>query len=323
MSLPRKKMKLNAPRTTAASFVVAAALAVTACGSSDRDAPAPNPVDMAAVSTTSAASSSVAPSADSSTRDFADLEKSFDVRLGVFALDTQTGRTVTWRGGERFAFASTIKAPLSAAVLDRVSRKDLSRVIRFDEDDLVPYSPITEKHLENGMTLRAVIDAALRFSDNTAANLLYDEIGGPDGLDRALDRVGDRVTDPERVEPDLNTAIPGDSRDTTTPRALATTVGTYVVGNALPRYDRDLLRSTMINNTTGDELIRAGVPDGWVVADKTGSADYGVRNDVAIAFPPGRSPILIAVMTTRDGVDDPYDNAAVAGATRIAVDALK
>lgn len=293
-------------RALTASLVATAALAATACG-----AGAERTVE----------TSDVRPVA-SATDDFADLETSYDTRLGVFALDTGSGRTVTWRSTERFAYASTIKAPLAAAVLDRVSRRDLSRVIRFDEDDLVPYSPITETHLDNGMTLRAVIDAALRFSDNTAANLLFDEIGGPAGLDRALDRVGDRVTDPERNEPDLNTAVPGDVRDTTTPKALATTVGRYVVGHALPRHDRALLRTTMIRNTTGDALIRAGVPDTWVVADKTGSADYGVRNDVAVAYPPGRSPILIAVMTSRDQVDDAHDDAVVADAARLAAQAL-
>ena len=125
------------------------------------------------------------------------------------------------------------------------------------------------------------------------------------------------------MEPDLNTAIPGDVRDTTTPRAIATTLGRYVLGDVLPRYDRDLLRALMIGNTTGDALIRAGVPDAWTVADKTGSADYGVRNDIAVAFPPGRSPVLLAVLTTRDEVDEPYDDAAVAAATRAAVRALE
>jgi beta-lactamase class A len=253
---------------------------------------------------------------------FAAVERSYDARLGVYVRDTATGRTVTWRSRERFPFASTIKAPLAGAVLQRVSREDLSRVVRFDRTDLVPYSPVTEKHLDDGMPLRDVIDAALRFSDNTAGNLLVEEMGGPAGLHRALARVGDRVTDPQRIEPDLNTAVPGEVRDTTTPRAIATTVGRYVLGNALPRYDRKLLRALMVTNTTGDKLIRAGVPEGWVVADKTGAASYGVRNDVAVAFPPGRAPVLIAVMTRRDKVDDPYDDALVADATRIAIDAL-
>lgn len=298
-------------RTTSAAFALVAVLVASGCSGGTGGTP-----DMSA---TTGSPSGTSAAAD---RDFAALETRYDASVGVYARDTETGRTVTWRSGERFAFASTIKAPLAAAVLDRVSRRDLSRVIRFDEDDLVPYSPVTEQHLDDGMTLREVIDAALRFSDNTAANLLFDRIGGPAGMDRALDLVGDRVTDPERVEPDLNTAVPGDVRDTTTPRAIATTIGTYLLGDILPADDRELLRTTMVANTTGDALIRAGVPDGWVVADKTGSADYGVRNDVAVLFPPGRAPVLIAIMTSRDSVDDTSDDALVAEATRLAVDGL-
>lgn len=302
---------MNNTRTAVAALAAATALAATACAPDQADASSPDAIDM-----------STAPIPTRVADDLTALEKTYDARLGLFVLDTGTGRSVTWRSDERFAFASTIKAPLSGAVLDRVSQRDLSRVIRFTAQDLVPYSPVTEQHVDDGMTLRAIMDAALRFSDNTAANLLYAEIGGPDGLDRALDRVGDRVTDPERLEPDLNTAIPGDVRDTTTPQALARTVGTYVTGTALPRRDRALLRTMMVNNTTGDALIRAGVPDGWVVADKTGSADYGVRNDVAVLFPPRRSPVLIAVMSSRDGQDDTSDDAMIAEATRIAIGAL-
>ena len=298
-------------------IALVAALATSACG-----ADAAGPAGPRTGSSTSSTPTEQ-PRPSSVRKELAALERSSETRIGVHVHDTGTGRTVSWRNGERFPFASTIKAPLAAAVLDLVPRKDLKRVIRFDEEDLVPYSPITEKHLEDGMTLRAVVDAVLRFSDNTAANLLFEEIGGPGGLDRALDRLGDRVTDPERTEPALNTAIPGERRDTTTPRAIADTVGAYVLGKALPHHDRELLRTMMIGNTTGDALIRAGVPEGWVVADKTGSADYGVRNDVAVAFPPGRSPVLIAVLTRRDRVDAPSDDAVVAEATLIAVDALR
>ena len=116
--------------------------------------------------------------------------------------------------------------------------------------------------------------------------------------------------------------MPGEARDTTTPRAIGTTVGAYVLGDTLPRYDRDVLRTLMVANTTGDGLIRAGVPDGWVVAGKTGGATYGIRNDVAVAFPPGRAPALIAVMTRRPQADDAHDDAVVAEATRIAIGAL-
>jgi beta-lactamase class A len=313
-------LKLTRRRTGCLAITVAAMLATTACtggaDSSPRGTSAGASPTMPTMPTTPPAAPATA---DAS---FAALEASSGARVGVYVRDTATGRTVTWRSGERFPFASTIKAPLAGAVLQRVSRSDLSRVVRFDQTDLVPSSPVTEQHVDDGMTLRELLDAALRFSDNTAANLLFEQVGGPPGLDRALDALGDRVTDPQRIEPDLNTAVPGEARDTTTPRAIATTVGAYLLGDTLPEDDRELLRTLMTTNTTGDDLIRASVPGDWVVADKTGGAAYGVRNDVAVAFPPGRGPVLIAVMTRRGQADDRYDDAVVAEATRIAVGAL-
>jgi beta-lactamase class A len=315
MASTGEAMKLRSARQGHAVIVLAAICAATSCASDGTH-------DVHRSSTSRAPSPTTTTATAATDAKFAALEATYDTRMGVYVRDTATGRTVTWRSDERFPFASTIKAPLAGAVLERVSREDLSRVVRFDRADLVPHSPVTEQHVDDGMPLRDVLDAALRLSDNTAANLLFDEIGGTPGLGRALDRLDDRVTDPQRTEPDLNTAVPGDVRDTTTPRTIATTVGAYVVGDTLPKDDRELLRTLMVANTTGDGLIRAGVPDGWVVADKTGGASYGVRNDVAVAFPPGRAPVLIAVMTRRTRADDTYDDAAVADATRIAIGAL-
>lgn len=312
-------MPRRVPRATARLTAAALALAVAACGAQD---------DHGAGGRRAPTTSASAPAPATSPRDplleraMADLEDEHDVRLGVHVVDTASERTLSWRADERFAFASTIKAPLAGAVLDALTTPQLSRVVRFETSDLVPYSPVTERRVADGMTVRELIDAALRSSDNTAANLLYDVVGGPSGLDRALDDLGDRVTDPERVEPELNTAVPGDRRDTTTPRAIAGTLRAYVLGDALPSGDRALLRDTMVASTTGDDLVRAGVPTGWTVADRSGSASYGVRNDVAVLLPPGGTPIVLAVMSTGDGVDDVPNDRAVADATRAVVDAL-
>jgi beta-lactamase class A len=256
-------------------------------------------------------------------RRFAALEKTFDARLGVYALDTGTHRTVGYRAGERFAFASTAKVLSAANVLKQSSDAGLDRVITYTADDLVSYSPITEQHVATGMSLREICDAALRYSDNTAANLLFAELGGPKKLDAALERIGDRTTAVDRLEPELNTAVPGDVRDTSTPRALATDLNRYALGSVLNRTDRGLLTGWMRTNTTGDELIRAGVPAGWRVADKTGSAAYGTRNDIAVLWPPDdAAPIVLAVLSTRDTQDATYDNALIARATTTALAAL-
>ena len=171
--------------------------------------------------------------------------------------------------------------------------------------------------------MREVIDAAVTQSDNTAGNLFIGLAGGPRGLDLRLARIGDEVISVDRREPALNSAVPGDTRDTTTPEALATTLGELVLGDALPAADRRLLLRTLRRSTTGAGLVRAAVPDGWVVGDKTGTSAYGGRNDVAVVHPPGREPLLVAVMTTHASPDAEPDDALVATAARVALRALE
>lgn len=252
----------------------------------------------------------------------ADLEASFDARLGVVAVDTGSGRRVEHRADERFAYASTVKALLAAAVLDSTTDEELDEVIPFTSSDLVTYSPVTENRVGEGMTRRELADAAVRFSDNTAANLLLEDLGGPEALARALRAVGDDVTLPARTEPDLNEAVPGDDRDTSTPRALAASLRAFAVDEALSATDRQVLNGWLQGNTTGDELIRAGVPAGWLVGDKTGSGGYGTRNDIAVITPPGRSPIVLAVLSDKGEVDAESDAALIAAATRATLEAL-
>lgn len=253
---------------------------------------------------------------------FERLEATFAARLGVYALDTGTGRSVEYRADERFGYASTIKALAVGAVLAATSPEQLDEVVRYGAEDLVMHSPITEQHVATGMTLRDVAEAAVRYSDNTAGNLLFARLGGPDGLAQALRALGDDVTQPVRWEPDLNAYTPGDPRDTSTPRALATSLAAYAVGDALSEQDRAVLVDWLVRNTTGDTLIRAGVPAGWRVGDKTGTARYGTRNDIAVVWPPDGAPIVLAVLSTRDQADAPPDDALIAEATAVVMTAL-
>ena len=277
-----------------------------AASASPTASPPPSPVDQRAVA------------------DLIALERRFDARLGVFAIDTGSGRTVEHRADERFAYASTIKALAVGALLAQTSAADLQRAVPITSGDLAPASsPVTEQRVGGAMTLDELCDAAVRFSDNTALNLLLRELGGPAGLDAALERVGDRVTEVSRTEPELNSAVPGDPRDTTTPRALATTLRAYAVDGAeTDADDRDRLADLLRRNTTGDALVRAGVPDGWVVGDKTGSAAYGTRNDVAVVTPPGRPPVVVAVMSSRAAQDADRDDALIAAAAGVVAAAL-
>jgi beta-lactamase class A len=303
-------MSIRAPFRSAA-LVVAAALALSACSAAPDPTSRPTPT-----------ASPSAPSAPSADPRFAELEAEFDARLGVYALDTGTGLALEYRADERFAYASTIKALLAGVVLDETTDAELEELVAYDASDLLDYAPITEQNVATGMTLRALADAAVRYSDNTAANLLFDRIGGPAGLDAALGELGDDVTQVDREEPELNEATPGDPRDTSTPRALAADVERFVLGDALDAGDRETLTAWLVGNTTGDALIRAGVPEGWTVGDKTGSAAYGTRNDIAVLWPTDGAPIVIAVLSSRAAADADHDDALLARATTVALEAL-
>ncbi|BCJ62977.1 class A beta-lactamase [Micromonospora endophytica] len=277
----------------------------------------------APASPSAASPTSSSPSTAPVAVDFAPLEGEFDARLGVYALDTGTGRTVAHRPDERFAYASTFKALAAAAVLADTSTEELDQIVKYSRDDLVTYSPITEQHVETGMSLRAIADAAVRYSDNTAGNLLLDRLGGPAGFQQVLRDIGDEVTEPARWETELNEATPGDTRDTSTPRALATSLKTYAVDDALTAEDRAVLVDWLKGNTTGDKTIRAGTPDGWQVGDKTGSGGYGTRNDIAVIWPPDRAPIVLAVLSSRSDKDAERDDALLARATELTLTALR
>ncbi len=258
---------------------------------------------------------------------FAALESRYGARLGVFAVDTSatsgSETTIAYRPGERFAFASTYKA-LAAGILFKQSTEDeLDHTIHYTESDLVDYSPVTEKRVASGMTVREIIAAALQYSDNTAANLMLDQLGGPAGLTESLRSLGDTTTRVDRPEPGVNEAIPKDPRDTTTPTAIAGDLRSFLLGGALATPRRSEMTTLMLGNTTGAPWIRAGVPSTWKIADKTGNASYGTRNDIAVAYPPGRAPIVIALLSDRGTVDAASDDGLLADVTRVVVGALE
>nr|WP_243788393.1 class A beta-lactamase [Saccharopolyspora gloriosae] len=288
-----------------AAIAALTVLALAGCSGVDAATPAPAP-----------------PAATAHQAEFGDLEQRFDARLGVYALDTGTGQEVAFRSDDRFAFASTHKALSGAEVLRRNTMEGLERRITYSQADVVSNSPVTEKHVADGLTVREVIDAAIRHSDNTAANLLFRELGGPAELTAALRGIGDTTTRSDRTETDLNQTSPGDPRDTSTPRALAESLRTYTTGDVLPDAQRALLNEMLNRSPLTQELIPAGVPEGWLVGDKSGAATYGTRNDIAIIRPPHRAPIMLSVLSDRQAPDAEYDDALIAEATRVVIRAL-
>lgn len=224
------------------------------------------------------------------------LERRHGGRLGVAILDTTTGRRINHRGEERFAMCSTFKWLLAAQVLARVDRgeESLDRRIVVAGSDIVSHSPVTEQHIgEPGMTVDALCEAAVTRSDNAAANLLLASGGGPEGFTAFARSIGDTWTRLDRIETALNEATPGDPRDTTTPAAMLRDLQAVLLGDVLKPASRERLVAWLVGNRTGDARLRAGLPDTWRVGDKTGSGGHSSHNDVGIAWPPGRAPLLV------------------------------
>lgn len=253
---------------------------------------------------------------------FSKLESDYGVKLGVYAFDTETNKEVVYRADDRFAYCSTFKALAAGAVLKQDSLEQLKQVVKYNKEDVLFHAPITKDNVDKGMTIEELCNAAVRFSDNTAANLLFDHIGGPNGFKSALNQLGDNVTQPTRIEPDLNEAIPEDIRDTSTPRQLATDLQAYTTGDILADDKKKILIDWMTGNAIGNKLIRAGAPEGWIVADKSGAGSYGTRNDIAIVMPPNKKPIIIAIMSTHDKKEAKYDDKLIAQASKIIFDSF-
>ena len=232
---------------------------------------------------------------------FETIEARVQGRLGVAVLDTATGRVDGWRLDERFPMCSTFKWLLAAAVLQRVDAggERLDRRIAFGRDALAGWSPVTGKRVGGaGMSVAELCEAAVTVSDNTAANLLLAAVGGPEAITRCARSLGDTQTRLDRIEPALNEALPGDPRDTTTPRAMSTALRSALLGDGLPAPARAQLTRWMLATTTGTDRLRAGLPAGWRVADKTGTGDRGSTNDVAVVWPAAHAPLVVVAYLT-------------------------
>jgi beta-lactamase class A len=259
---------------------------------------------------------------DTFTADLARIELENGGRLGVAVQDTGSGAKAGHRDGERFPMCSTFKLLAAAAVLKRVDggKERLDRRIAFAASDIVVNSPITKERVGgDGMTLAELCEAAMIVSDNTAGNLILASLGGPQAITDYARSLGDTITRLDRIEPDLNEAVPGDPRDTTTPQAMLGNVRNLVLGKALSAASKEQLTKWLLGNKTGDTRLRAGLPADWRTGDKTGSGERGTTNDVGVVWPPGRAPIVVAIYYTETSVAAEKRNAVLAAVGRALV----
>lgn len=232
---------------------------------------------------------------------FAQLEGANGGRLGVTVLDTATGERSDYRGDERFPMCSTFKFLLASAVLQRVDghQETLHRAVAIPSKPLVSHSPLTEPHADGMMTVAALCHSALTQSDNTAANLLLESIGGPAAITRFARSLGDTVTRLDRDEPSLNESLPDDPRDTTAPAAMAGDLKSILLGEVLSRPLCNQVTKWMEANVTGLDRLRAKLPASWRAADKTGGNGEHTSNDIAVLWPIGQPPIIVATYITQ------------------------
>ncbi|HEY0368388.1 MAG TPA: class A beta-lactamase [Chthoniobacterales bacterium] len=256
---------------------------------------------------------------------FIELEKQTSARVGLAVIDSSSSRTISYRADQRFLMCSTFKVLAAAAVLKAVDegKDSLDRFVSYTEAQLLSYAPVTRAHVqEGGMELKALCAAAVEQSDNTAANLLLETIGGPKGWTEFARSLGDNVSRLDRLEPELNAPAADEEMDTTAPAAMCQNLQRLFTSDVLSQESQKRLEQWMRNCTTGLQLIRASLPPEWRAGDKTGRSGDGTTNDIAVARRPGRGPVFLAIYTVAPGQSPEACNAVIAEATKIALAAV-
>ncbi|WSP86790.1 class A beta-lactamase [Streptomyces sp. NBC_01235] len=262
------------------------------------------------------------PTADPVTARLRALEAEHGARLGVFAYNVRTRRSVRHRADELFPVCSLFKTLAVAAVLRDLDDGVLDRRIHYTADEVVENSDVTKDHVADGMTVAELCAAAIQRSDNTAGNLLMRELGGPAAVTAFARSVGDRVTRLDRWEPELNSAEPWRVTDTTSPYAIGRTYARLLLGDVLADADRRRLTNWMLGTVTSANRFRAGLPPTWTVADKTGGGWYGADNDAGVAWTPDGSPVVLVVQLVKPDRDAAYDHGLIVDTAALLAETL-
>ncbi len=242
-------------------------------------------------------------------------EKQLNARIGMAVVNAQGESVFGYRQDERFPLTSTFKTLACAALLERLQKDggSLDQQVTIQPDELLDYAPITKNYLAPAtLSLRTLCAAAVSYSDNTAGNRILAYLGGPQAITQFMRRLGDNVTRLDRTEPTLNEAMPGDARDTSSPKSMAAGLQKILTSNTLTPANRATLDSWMREDKVGDALLRATLPQGWSIADKTGAGGHGSRAIIAAVYPPQQAPFYVAIYITRTEATMPMTNTAIA-----------
>lgn len=244
---------------------------------------------------------------------FAQLEQKHQAQIGLYALDLNTHKLISNRDNERFPFQSTFKLIAVAALMASIPDV-LEETVKVEKKDLVPWGPISEKYLNKKVSYKTLAKASITHSDNPAINLIIKRLGGIDKVNQFANRLGNSSFNLKHVEANLN-SNPKSIDDTSTPKEMATSINKIIFGKVLSGQHKQLLKNWMKDNITGYKRMRAGVPLGWTVADKTGSGEFGIANDIGYVFSENCKPIILAIFTKKSNKKAPYDDALVAEVT--------
>lgn len=260
--------------------------------------------------------------ADATTQDLKKVENKYDANVGVYALNTATDKEITFNEDKRFAYASTFKALSSAMLLEKTPHNELNKKVHVSKEDIVPYSPVLEKFINKDTSIKKLIEATMLYSDNTANNMIIEELGGYKEVNKRLKSLDDKTTKPSRMEPELNNYDPKNNRDTSTPQAFVKTLNKLINDGRLSKENKTFLIDLMINNKSGDTLIKKGAPKNFKVADKSGQAiTYASRNDVAFVYPKGESkPIVLVIFTNKEGKTDKPNDKVVSETAKVVLE---
>lgn len=255
---------------------------------------------------------------------FQKIEKSFDGKIGVYAINTENNKIIAYRGSEHFPVQSTFKLIGVAALLKQSEEQDnlLNEKIIYTKNDLIFFYPVTGNYVTQGMTLGALAEAAMSYSDDTAINLIMKKLGGPQQVNNFANSIGNKTFNIEHYEANLN-SDPNNTQDTSTPKDMAISLQKLTLGDSLQQPQRAQLAMWMRNNTTSYKRMRAGAPIGWAVADKTGSGDYGVANDIGILWSPINKPVVLAIYTVQNNKKAKSRDDIVASVTSMVLDEFK